>query len=289
MTLSTVQNFQTLSALSTPRPQAAHKANQFVPWSHFGAIMAESNSAAGAFHVAVPLSPEESKQQKLLQELEQKKASVLQEIQLKENEINGKIEELNQREDVILQKEKELNAELEFVKSFSKDFTEIKKGYWAENAHEIVDFSLNLVEKLVMERIVEDPRILINHIKTVLEEMKIDEPILIHLSPDDLDSLQHSATAAIKELIEDPKIKWLGDLRLARGEINIDTSQYRLDASILTAIGNLREDFKIQNQNQIQEAEAQSVVQTAAETTNTAVQSGSLEESTTEKSEEEKS
>lgn len=231
--------------------------NSFVAWAGFGAVSGETApDGSGIFKPVMPPSPEELKQQRLMREVEDKREVAMREITEKEAQVTAKLAELAEREKLILAKEAEIqersaesSRQAGALAALTAEFAEMKKSHWMDNAAEVVDFALALAERLVMERVLKEPATLVGHIKTVLEEMKIEEGILIHMCPDDLDGLRKSGAAETRALMENSQIKWLGDMRLGHGDIHIDTTQYRLDASIATALKNMTEDLKTQDQN----------------------------------------
>jgi flagellar biosynthesis/type III secretory pathway protein FliH len=145
---------------------------------------------------------------------------------------------------LIEEEKRDLDAEGRALDAIASKFAEMKKGFCYANADEIVEFALQLVEKIVLDRVVRDPSVIVRHIKSVVEEMKIDEPVVIYMGPDDLEKLKNSGQSEVKSLMENPRVKWLGDTRLKSGDLHIDTNRYRLDASLTTALKNLRLDLK---------------------------------------------
>lgn len=134
-------------------------------------------------------------------------------------------------------------AQLKLLGEVAAQMEGLKKAYWTENFEEIVGFSLDLVEKIIGDRVLADPALLVKHLRAVLTEIKIAGSIHIHLNPLDYNILSERATGALKDLLERQEIRFVTDLRLKSGEVVIDTSQYRLDASLTTAIRNIRGDL----------------------------------------------
>lgn len=215
----------------------------FVPWSNFGKGQPETQPATLA---KLDQEKHQSERDRLLAEVEQKRQEAMAELQAREDAVNAKAQEIAEKEKAIADMMTEIQEKEMYLKSLSQlmqEVEEMKKGYWLENAEEIIRFAVDLVEKMVMERLDEKPEILSNQIRAVLEEMKIEEPVLIHLSAGDLKLLKASQTQEVVEVLQNDQIKWVPDLRLKRGEVYIDTSQYRLDASLKTALQNLEEDL----------------------------------------------
>lgn len=231
------ENFQEYNQIITNVVETSNSLEEyeFVAWENLGNAAPQSEKHQLTEEEEEVLSEIEIKQQ----ELEQR----AQLLDAKEQELQKQINEFQQRVDEQEKKEQELAGLVNEVTKISAACEKIKKGFWVQNSQEIVEFSIALVEKLISKSIDTNPEVLANHIKMTLEDVKVDESILIHLAPQDLELLQNSKVGTVFTLLNSENIKWISDLRLARGEVYIDTSQYRLDASLKTAILNMKEDL----------------------------------------------
>lgn len=188
-----------------------------------------------------------------LESLERQLHAMLTELDGREAEISKRqkqADELQQalatREQAIQEKEKQL----ERIESLACSINEaaggieaLKKGYWTENLPEIVNFSLDLIEKIIGDRLINDPKIIVNHLKTVLEGIKASDAVYIYLNPDDHAALTGLENADIQNLLGRTEIRFVTDMRLGSGEVLIDADKYRLDAGLKTVLHNIREDL----------------------------------------------
>lgn len=227
----------------------------FVPWGELpsGGFAAATPSLEGAAFVPAfhRLDPEAERASREIAAIEAMHEQALQEIALKEAALSERAQALDEAEEALAKEKGEIDAhaleimiQAESLRSIAGDFEEMKKGWWRENADEVVDFALDLVDALVMDRSFVDAGLVVRHIRSVLDELKIAEPVLVRIAPDDLAALKRSGVADVRALLDDPHVTWTGDAALKRGEVYVDTSQFRLDASLATAIKNLRDDLK---------------------------------------------
>lgn len=161
-------------------------------------------------------------------------------------ELEAKLKKLSEDQAALLEAQTQMNAIQNLstvVNEVASQIDSLKKGYWSENLPEIVDFSLDLTEKIVGDRLVKDPQILVGHIRAILDDIKTGEPIEVHLSPVDYTALIELKSESLQSILQRPEIRFVTDMRLASGDVLLDTDKYRLDASLRTAILNLREDI----------------------------------------------
>ncbi|MCP5464767.1 MAG: hypothetical protein H7A33_07075 [Deltaproteobacteria bacterium] len=170
----------------------------------------------------------------------QKKSKELAE---RENSLSQKEANLQQKEQELLQMQNGLNDILQRVQGFVAAFEEKKKQFWENNTAEIVSFARQLVEKIIQKKLEEDPSILTNQIKSALEELEIDHVVDVHMSPEDYEFLKSANLEEVQKLFALEKVKWIADMRLSRGEVFVDTEQFRLDASLATVIKNMEQNL----------------------------------------------
>lgn len=241
----------TFKELFRPEPAGG---TEFVPWPGIAAGGTMTAHSGEGFRPVFALSPIEAECRKLTDGVERQRAEALAEIDSKEAVLNARMADLDRREEelarlqeTLVAKTAQIEAEAVTLASLAGDFAEMKKNRWTEHADEIVGFALELADKIVKERVKSDPTLLVGHLRAVLEELRVEEAVTIYLAPDDLAAFQSSTATEVRALLEHPHITWLSDVRLKRGEIHVDTSQFRLDASVMTAMKNLREDLTAGN------------------------------------------
>lgn len=135
-----------------------------------------------------------------------------------------------------------LQSLTDVIGKVTAEIDSLKKGYWCENLPEIVEFALDLTEKIVGDRLIRDPQILLGHIRGILEGIKVGESIDVHLSPVDYAALTELKSEPLQAILQRPEIRFVTDMRLSSGDVLMDTDKYRLDASLRTAIRNIRAD-----------------------------------------------
>lgn len=227
------------------RPEPA--SDEFVPWS---GIAAGPVPASQEFRPVFRPNPMEEECRKLTDGVERQRAEALAEIERQQAALDARMAELDRREEELARRQGEveslegsLSAQAGSLAALADDFDEMKKARWADNADEIVGFAMELADKIVKERVESDPTLLVGHLRSVLGELRVEETVSVHMAPDDLVALQRAGASDIRALLEHPHITWLGDSKLKRGEIHVDTSQFRLDASVMTALKNMRDDL----------------------------------------------
>lgn len=223
---------------------------EFVPWPGIAVGVPSGVRSGEGFRPVFAVSPIEEECRKLTDGVERQRAEALAEIEHKDAALNVRMADLDRREEEFARLKEDLDAntvrveaEAAALATLADDFAEMKKARWTDHADEIVAFALELADKIVKERVHSDPTLIVGHLRAVLEELRVEEAVAIYLAPDDLAAFQSSAAPEVRSLLEHPHITWLGDVRLKRGEIHVDTSQFRLDASVMTAMKNLREDM----------------------------------------------
>ncbi|MBF0104152.1 MAG: hypothetical protein HQM16_02385 [Deltaproteobacteria bacterium] len=169
-------------------------------------------------------------------------------IRAKEKKINELKGEIQRQQEIVAAKLKEtedttarLSEQAECIGKIMEEFEKIKKSHWESNADELATFALALAEKMVLTAIKADPVLLTKQICLALESVRTTAPVEIRIAQEDLASIKASQDDNVKRLMENSRIKWIGDSRLAQGEIFLDTDQYRLDASMITVINNMKE------------------------------------------------
>lgn len=179
------------------------------------------------------------------------------ELRVKEQQLSERQQQLDLKEQEINQREKSLEELIQKVNTIANEFESVKKNHWEINAKELADFSIALAEKIVMEKIVEDPTLLVSQIKSALDALRANQTAEIHLCPEDLKELQSTSKESITTLFANKNLSWIGDMRLSRGEIFIDTEQYRFDASVMAAFANMKAALFASNSVSVEEKNSQ--------------------------------
>lgn len=207
--------------------------NLFQSWSPFGGN--------------APLDPMMEKYHQLKSELDMKIEEIESRekaLQLKEKEIE---DSFKKREDEMMKRQAEDEVrrveQSSLIEQIVSKIQTGQKDIWQANVREMASFSLKLVEHLVGKMAAEDPECLIRQIQNCIEEAYEEDLITVHLCPEDLEQLGASQNDGFKKLLADKKIKWIGDLKLNRGEVIVDAKQYRMDASIEALLKNVRQDI----------------------------------------------
>lgn len=175
--------------------------------------------------------------QETLEAYEKKLASVQEDI---EKERQGLEEERQE----IVQKQNEVVQQIELFKKVIGHVEDIKKGSWANHRSELVDFALALSERVILKEIKEDPACLLGQLSSAIEQAQSEDTVIVHMCPDQLALLKESDHSEIKKLLSSTKVRWNGNLKLEPGQIYVDAEQYRLDASVMIALKNIREDLR---------------------------------------------
>jgi flagellar biosynthesis/type III secretory pathway protein FliH len=172
-------------------------------------------------------------------------------IELKKQELEAREKALSAQEQQLSAQQAELKTQQEAslaiavqLQGLVESFEKSKKAFWEENSQEVVRFAFKLAETVVQKTLAEDPSILASQVRSVIEELKIAETIDVQVAASDMVRLQNCKDPKVAELLADSRLRWHADQKLAGGSVFIDTSQYRLDASVMTAMNNLRDDAR---------------------------------------------
>lgn len=171
----------------------------------------------------------------------------------KEKDLSSKVNELEAKIKQVEDKEKELEVQWQAATNLLSSLTQAQNAMWNANLPDMIQFTLSLVENLLAEKIKEDPSLLVTQIKAALEEVKTSAKIKIHMNPEDLQFIQSSNKQSLRDIFADGRIGWEGDPHLQRGGVFIDTDQFRLDASIMTLLKNVKTDVQVASSKVIPE------------------------------------
>lgn len=157
--------------------------------------------------------------------------------------------EIAERERQVEMKQQALAEQMQQAEALLGNMTQVldsmeqsKRKMVDESKNELIDFAFGLAERVVQAKIGRDANVIINAISTSLQSVDIEGAVEIHLCPADLHAIQSLDNEEAKKLMNRQQVQWRANNELMSGDIWIDTSHYRLDASLLRALGNLHED-----------------------------------------------
>lgn len=160
----------------------------------------------------------------------------MQQLTEREAHLNERDAELERQKVAVAEKLREANELAVSMGKMLSEMTSAKAAMMEETRTEMIDLAFAVAERIVLEKITRNPEIIANAISGALHEVEAEGAVEIHLNPADLQAIRKLESAEATELLSRPQTQWRSNVELNNGDIWIDTSHYRLDASLIKAL-----------------------------------------------------
>ncbi len=129
------------------------------------------------------------------------------------------------------------------MERFMTQIARMREETWASSESEIIDFCISMAEKVVCVALDKDDELYLNMIKNALTKIKCDSLVQVSMSRQDYIKRVNSDTAVFDVQGEQVTVGFTYNDELSEGDCIVETNAERVDASVNTAIKQIKESI----------------------------------------------